>query len=147
MTTSSSRREQRQQREADEHERAHPHVVEHVLGEGEIHAPHEHRGEAAASDRSRIGPLMKVESLLTARAAVRALTASKIRELYNEGLGNPNVLPFWVGEPDEPTPDFIRKAGSASIAGRRSVLHPQPRHPGAARSLAKYVTHCTAKPS
>jgi hypothetical protein len=38
-------REQRQQREAQEHERAHPHVVEHVLGEGEIHAPHEHRGE------------------------------------------------------------------------------------------------------
>ncbi len=59
---------------------------------------------------------MKVESPLAARAAVRALTASKIRELYTEGLGNPNVLPFWVGEPDEPTPDFIRKAGSASIA-------------------------------
>ncbi len=59
---------------------------------------------------------MKFEPQLTARAAVRALTASKIRELYNEGLGNPNVLPFWVGEPDEPTPDFIRKAGSASIA-------------------------------
>jgi aspartate/methionine/tyrosine aminotransferase len=53
---------------------------------------------------------------LQARAAVRALTASKIRELYNEGLGNPNVLPFWVGEPDEPTPEFIRKAGSDSIA-------------------------------
>ena len=47
---------------------------------------------------------------------MRALTASKIRELYNEGLGNPNVLPFWVGEPDEPTPDFIRKAGIDSIA-------------------------------
>jgi aspartate/methionine/tyrosine aminotransferase len=26
------------------------------------------------------------------------------------------VLPFWVGEPDEPTPDFIRKAGIESIA-------------------------------
>ena len=59
---------------------------------------------------------MKPENFLAARAAVRALTASKIRELYNAGLGNPNVLPFWVGEPDEPTPDFIRKAGTASIA-------------------------------
>jgi aspartate/methionine/tyrosine aminotransferase len=59
---------------------------------------------------------MKAESPLAARAAVRALTASKIRELYNAGIGNPNVLPFWVGEPDEPTPDFIRQAGSASIA-------------------------------
>lgn len=59
---------------------------------------------------------MKTGSPLAARAAVRALTASKIRELYNAGIGNPNVLPFWVGEPDEPTPDFIRKAGTESIA-------------------------------
>jgi aspartate/methionine/tyrosine aminotransferase len=59
---------------------------------------------------------MKTGSPLAARGAVRALTASKIRELYNAGIGNPNVLPFWVGEPDEPTPDFIRKAGTESIA-------------------------------
>jgi aspartate/methionine/tyrosine aminotransferase len=59
---------------------------------------------------------MKSESPLAARAAVRALTASKIRELYNAGVGNPNVLAFWVGEPDEPTPEFIRKAGTDSIA-------------------------------
>jgi aspartate/methionine/tyrosine aminotransferase len=51
-----------------------------------------------------------------ARAAVRALAASKIRELANEGLGRPDVLAFWVGEPDEPTPEFIRRAGMASIA-------------------------------
>jgi aspartate/methionine/tyrosine aminotransferase len=50
-----------------------------------------------------------------ARPAVRALTASKIRELYNEGVGKAGILPFWVGEPDEPTPDFIRKAGMKSI--------------------------------
>jgi aspartate/methionine/tyrosine aminotransferase len=59
---------------------------------------------------------MKPETFLTAREAVRALTASRIRELVNEGLGNPDVLAFWVGEPDQPTPDFIRKAGTDSIA-------------------------------
>jgi aspartate/methionine/tyrosine aminotransferase len=59
---------------------------------------------------------MKPETPLTARAAVRSLTASKIRELYNEGIGRTDVLPFWVGEPDEPTPDFIRRAGMDSIA-------------------------------
>jgi aspartate/methionine/tyrosine aminotransferase len=53
---------------------------------------------------------------LAARAAVRALAASKIRELYNEGLGRRDVLAFWVGEPDEPTPQFIRDAATASIA-------------------------------
>jgi aspartate/methionine/tyrosine aminotransferase len=52
---------------------------------------------------------------LAARTAVRSLTASKIRELYNEGIGRSDILPFWVGEPDEPTPEFIRRAGIASI--------------------------------
>ncbi len=50
-----------------------------------------------------------------ARAAVRALTASRIRELFNAGIGRTDILPFWVGEPDEPTPEFIRRAGIASI--------------------------------
>ena len=53
---------------------------------------------------------------LSARAAVRSLAASKIRELYNEGIGRRDILAFWVGEPDEPTPEFIRKAGTDSIA-------------------------------
>ena len=34
---------------------------------------------------------MKPETPLAARAAVRALTASKIRELYNEGIGRSDV--------------------------------------------------------
>jgi aspartate/methionine/tyrosine aminotransferase len=59
---------------------------------------------------------MKPETPLCARAAVRGLAASKIRELYNEGIGRSDVLAFWVGEPDEPTPEFIRRAGTDSIA-------------------------------
>ncbi|MBI1943710.1 MAG: pyridoxal phosphate-dependent aminotransferase [Betaproteobacteria bacterium] len=54
--------------------------------------------------------------MLAARPAVRTLAASKIRELFNSGLGRSDVLPFWVGEPDEPTPEVIRAAGIASIA-------------------------------
>jgi aspartate/methionine/tyrosine aminotransferase len=54
--------------------------------------------------------------MLAARPAVRSLAASKIRELFNAGLGRTDILPFWVGEPDEPTPEFIRKAGMDSIA-------------------------------
>jgi aspartate/methionine/tyrosine aminotransferase len=52
---------------------------------------------------------------LAARAAVRQLTASKIRELFNAGVGRKDIVAFWVGEPDEPTPDFIRRAGIDSI--------------------------------
>ena len=59
---------------------------------------------------------MKFETPLGARAAVQALAASKIRELYNEGVGRSDVLAFWVGEPDEPTPEFIRRAATQSIA-------------------------------
>ncbi len=67
---------------------------------------------------------MKPETPLRARAAVRALAASKIRELYNEGIGRTDVLAFWVGEPDEPTPDFIRRAGTRSIdAGEVFYTH------------------------
>ncbi len=52
---------------------------------------------------------------LAARAAVRNLIASKIRELFNAGIGRKDIVAFWVGEPDEPTPEFIRRAGIASI--------------------------------
>jgi aspartate/methionine/tyrosine aminotransferase len=83
---------------------------------------------------------MKPESPLAARAAVRALTASKIRELYNEGLGNPNVLPFWVGEPDEPTPDFIRKAGTDSIAAGELFYTHNLGIPELREALAGYIS-------
>ena len=51
-----------------------------------------------------------------ARPAVQALVASKIRELFNAGIGRDDILPFWVGEADEPTPEFIRKAAADSLA-------------------------------
>src|SRR5687767_10157597 len=95
---------------------------------------------AAIRDQSRMWRFMKSESPITARAAVRALTASKIRELYNEGLGNPNVLAFWVGEPDEPTPDFIRKAGSDSIARGELFYTHNLGIPELREALAKYIS-------
>jgi aspartate/methionine/tyrosine aminotransferase len=88
---------------------------------------------------------MKAESPLAARAAVRALTASKIRELYNAGLGNPNVLPFWVGEPDEPTPDFIRKAGTASIVAGELFYTHNLGIPDLREALATYITRLHRK--
>jgi len=52
----------------------------------------------------------------SARPAVRALSASLIRAVANEGMSESDVLAFWFGEPDEVTPAFIREAGAASIA-------------------------------
>ena len=44
------------------------------------------------------------------------LPASKIREVANAAMGRGDVLPFWFGESDEPTPSFIREAAMGSIA-------------------------------
>lgn len=53
---------------------------------------------------------------LTARDAVLHLRGSKIREVANAGIGSSDVLAFWFGEPDELTPEFIRRAGMDSLA-------------------------------
>ena len=52
---------------------------------------------------------------LAARPAVRAMVASTIREVANAGMGDPDILPFWFGEPDEVTPAYIRDAAVASL--------------------------------
>ncbi|WP_175940506.1 pyridoxal phosphate-dependent aminotransferase [Caballeronia sp. BCC1704] len=51
-----------------------------------------------------------------ARDAVRALRPSQIREVANAGFGVPDVLPFWFGESDRVTPEFIRDAASRALA-------------------------------
>ena len=59
-----------------------------------------------------------------ARGVVRDLGASRIREVANEGLGRADVLPFWFGEPDQVTPDFIRAAAKAALdAGDTFYTH------------------------
>lgn len=77
---------------------------------------------------------------LSARSAVRALSASKIRELFNAGLGRSDVLPFWVGEPDEATPEFIRRAGMDSIAAGELFYTHNLGIPELREALASYVT-------
>ena len=49
------------------------------------------------------------------RAVVHSLEASRIREVANAGMGRADVLPFWFGEPDEVTPDFIREAAKSAL--------------------------------
>lgn len=52
---------------------------------------------------------------LSARATVAGLRSSKIRQVANVGMGRSDVLPFWFGESDETTPEFIRQAGMAAL--------------------------------
>ena len=58
------------------------------------------------------------------RQTILNLEESKIREVANAGMGRADVLPFWFGESDEPTPQFIRDAAIASInAGETFYAH------------------------
>ena len=58
------------------------------------------------------------------RAAVAALATSKVREIANAGFGREDLLKFWFGESETPTPDYIRRAAIASIeAGETFYAH------------------------
>jgi aspartate/methionine/tyrosine aminotransferase len=56
------------------------------------------------------------------REAIRALPGSLIREVANAGLGRDDVLAFWFGESDEPTPQPVRDAAAASLARLAQAL-------------------------
>ncbi len=51
----------------------------------------------------------------TARPRIQALSASLIREVANSAMGRKDILPFWFGESDQPTPTYIREAAAASL--------------------------------
>ena len=77
---------------------------------------------------------------LEARGPVRALVASQIREVANAGLGDPGILPFWFGEPDEVTPAFIREAAVAALAAGETFYTLNFGIPELRDALASYVS-------
>ena len=75
----------------------------------------------------------------TARAAVQSLAASQIREVANAGIGDPELLPFWFGEPDEITPAFIRDEAAASLARGETFYTHNFGIPELRQAIAAYV--------
>ncbi|MCS7101626.1 MAG: pyridoxal phosphate-dependent aminotransferase [Burkholderiaceae bacterium] len=58
------------------------------------------------------------------RAALDSLPASRIREVANAALGREDILKFWFGEADQPTPAFIREAAKQALdAGETFYSH------------------------
>ncbi len=51
------------------------------------------------------------------RDAIARLSASKIREVANAGIGRDDVLAFWFGESDQVTPEPVREAAMRSLQG------------------------------
>ncbi|WP_339860740.1 pyridoxal phosphate-dependent aminotransferase [Thalassospira alkalitolerans] len=58
------------------------------------------------------------------RDDVRDIGASLIREVAHLGMGRDNIVPLWFGEPDQPTPEFIRKAAIAALEAGDTFYQP-----------------------
>lgn len=74
------------------------------------------------------------------RATLQNLPASKIREVANAGMGRDDVLAFWFGESDEPTPAFVGEAAAASIAAGETFYAHNLGLPALREALAAYVS-------
>lgn len=58
------------------------------------------------------------------RPTIKALPASRIRDVANAGIGRDDVLKFWFGEGDRATPPFIRDAAKQALdAGETFYNH------------------------
>src|SRR5438034_4296138 len=77
---------------------------------------------------------------LGARPAVGALVASQIREVANAGMGDPDILTFWFGEPDEVTPAYIREAAVASLGAGETFYTQNFGIPELRSAIAGYVS-------
>jgi aspartate/methionine/tyrosine aminotransferase len=85
-------------------------------------------------------PDVAMSSSLNARPAILALRSSKIREVANAGMGRDDVLPFWFGEPDEVTPEFIRNAAIAALQGGDTFYTQNLGIPELRETIAGYVS-------
>jgi len=74
------------------------------------------------------------------RQVIDELPGSKIREVANAGLGRSDVLPFWFGESDEPTPAFIRDAAIRSLNDGETFYAHNLGLPELREALSRYVS-------
>ena len=74
------------------------------------------------------------------RAVVRDLPGSKIREVANAGMGRSDVLAFWFGEGDEPTPAFVRDAAIASMQSGDTFYSHNLGLPELRQALSRYLS-------
>ena len=73
------------------------------------------------------------------RPTVHALQPSLIRKVANKAIGRSDVIPLWFGEPDRPTPQFIREAAKDAIDEGQTFYQPNLGIMELRRALATYT--------
>jgi aspartate/methionine/tyrosine aminotransferase len=81
-----------------------------------------------------------------ARPQVRDLARSLIRQVANEAMNTPGCLPFHFGESDEATPEFIRRAGMASLERGETFYTQSLGRPWLRDGISRYLTGLHGRP-
>lgn len=85
-------------------------------------------------------------NLVLARPAVRELQSSLIRDVANAGMGNSDILRFWFGESDQPTPLFIRQAAIESLESGETFYSQNLGRPYLREAIATYLSGLHERP-
>lgn len=88
----------------------------------------------------------RVETRRPMRPGIAALGGSLIRAVSDEHMGRPDVIPLWFGEPDAPTPDFIKDAASRALAANHVFYTRNRGIPELRAALSRYATRLHGAP-
>lgn len=77
---------------------------------------------------------------------MKSLPGSLIREVANSAMGRQDVLPFWFGESDQPTPGFIRDAAAQSLRQGETFYTQNLGCPYLREAIAAYLSRLHARP-
>ncbi|MFC6490596.1 aminotransferase class I/II-fold pyridoxal phosphate-dependent enzyme, partial [Nitratireductor sp. GCM10026969] len=72
------------------------------------------------------------------RGQARAAPRSGIISVVEHARGRADLIPLWVGEGDQPTPDFIREAAAQSLTAGHTFYTWQGGIPELCAALARY---------
>ncbi|MGJ7515168.1 pyridoxal phosphate-dependent aminotransferase [Pseudomonas baetica] len=91
-------------------------------------------------------PNSNIPTHLTSRDQVKLLAGSEIRKVANQAMGRSDILAFWFGESDRPTPQFIRDAAMASLDKGETFYSQNLGRPYLREAISNYLSNLHDKP-
>ena len=85
------------------------------------------------------------DPFLPIRQQVTDLQGSLIREVAHKGMGDPDIIPLWFGEPDLATPPFIINAADSSLRAGHTFYTPNVGIPELRETLSVYMSNLYEK--